>query len=158
MPFTMLATAKYVVQKTCDLAVPSQTKRARLAPPAAALADIDLPQPPVLGSTSCSSAPLTMAIYKLSNDAGDTMPEYRGASNANVYEVLMEHPASPSLLYDLKTQFESFLQHAHHTAMVGDAPTSLQDMRDVAGAPHVQSSPPAPVAASCSRPMRARAI
>ena len=72
-----------------------------------------------------------MSIYKLTNDAGDIIPEYRGSSHAQLFEVLLEHTASPSILHDLKVQFEDFLQHSHHTAMLSDVPASLQELRDV---------------------------
>ena len=132
MPFTMLATAKHVVKRTCDLA-PPDTKRPRGPPAAALFTDVDLPRRPEAKRVP-SSAPLVLAVYKVSDCAGDTLPEYFGASNACLYEILMDHYASPSILYDLKTSFEDFLKFSHHTALLGDAPTSLKDMSEVAGA------------------------
>ena len=135
MPFTMLATAKHVVKRAAaELAPPNTTKRQRGPPPAAALfSDVDVPRPPEAKRIP-TTGPLVMAVYKVSDCAGDTLPEYNGASNACLYEILMDHHASPSILYDLKAQFEEFLKFSHHTALLGDAPTSLQDMSDVAGA------------------------
>ena len=131
MPFTMLATAKHIVARANVLAQSVQ-KRARVAPPTALLTEIDLPKRIVLESVP-STATLTLAIYKVTDCAGDFLPEYREAQ-AQLFEVMMDHPACPSLMHNLKSQFDEFLKHAHHICLHGgDVPTSLDDMDSLAG-------------------------
>ena len=114
----MLATAKHVVKRAAaELVPPNTSKRQRGPPPAAALfSDVDVPRPPEAKRIP-TAGPLVMAVYKVSDCAGDTLPEYNGASNACLYEILMDHHASPSILYDLKANFEEFLKFSHHTAL-----------------------------------------
>ena len=107
MPFSMLATAKYVVTRATGEIAQSAPKRARIAPPAAHLTDIDLPKRAALERIP-ETAAMTLVIYKVSDCAGDTMPRYRGAVQAQLFEVMMEHHACPSLLHNLKTNSMSF--------------------------------------------------
>ena len=133
MPFSMLATAKYVVTRATGDFAQSVQKRARIAPPAAHLTDIDLPKRAALERIP-ETAAMTLVVYKVSDCAGDTMPRYRGASQAQLFEVMMEHHACPSLLHNLKVEFDEFLKHAYHTCLHGDdVPTSLEDMDTAAG-------------------------
>ena len=131
----MLATAKHVVKRAAaELAPPNTTKRQRGPPPAAALfSDVELLKRPPESKRMPATAPLVMAVYKVSDCAGDLLAEYNGASNACLFEVLMEHQASPSILHELKSSFEDYLKWAHHTALHGDAPTTLQEMGEVDG-------------------------
>jgi len=129
----MLATAKYVVTRATGEIAQNAPKRARVAPPAAHLTDIDLPKRAALERIP-ETAAMTLVVYKVSDCAGDTMPRYRGASQAQLFEVMMEHHACPSLLHNLKNEFDEFLKHAHHTCLHGDeVPTSLEDMDTAAG-------------------------
>ena len=106
-------------------------KRSRVAPPSAALLkDIDVPKRDV-PHTIPASAQMTMVIYKVSDCAGDSMPEYAGVQ-AGLFEIRMEHPAYPSFLFRVRFEFDGFLRYAHHIA-AGEAPASLEDMDIAAG-------------------------
>ena len=108
-------------------------KRHRAAPPPAALLkDIDVPKREA-PHTIPGSAQMTMAIYKISDCAGDSLDGYAGVQ-AGLLEILMEHAADPSFLYRAKSEFDGYLRYAHHTAAAADeAPASLEDLESVAG-------------------------
>ena len=106
-------------------------KRHRAAPPPAALLkDIDVPKREA-PHTIPASAQMTMAVYKVSDCAGDSSEGYAGVQ-AGLFEILMEHAAYPSFLYRAKCEFDGFLRHTHHTA-ADEAPASLEDLESVAG-------------------------
>jgi hypothetical protein len=106
-------------------------KRHRTAPPPAALLkDIDVPKREA-PNTIPASAQMTMAVYKVSDCAGDSLEGYAGVE-AGLFEVLMEHAAYPSFLYRARFEFDGFLRYAHHTA-ADEAPASLEDLESVAG-------------------------
>ena len=135
MPFSMRATAKYVVTRATGDFAQSVQKRARIAPPAAHLTDIELPARAAIERIP-ETAAMALVVYKVSDYAGDTTHRYRGAIQAQLFEVMMEHHACPSLLHNLKNEFDEFLKHAHHTCLHGDeVPTSLEDMNTAAGMP-----------------------
>ena len=107
-------------------------KRYRVAPPSAALLkDIDGPRREV-PHTIPVSAQMTMVIYKISDRAGDSLPGYSDVQ-AGLFEVMMEHVASPSILHRMRVEFDGFLRHSHHTGADDEAPASLEDLDALAG-------------------------
>lgn len=128
MPFKMQAAVSKRTVASTTYEVP---KRSRLAPPAAGLLkDIELPTR-VVPHTIPASAAMTVVIYKASDCAGDSIPDYAGVE-AGLFEVMMEHVAYPSFLYRARFEFDGFLRYAHHTA-ADEAPASLEDMDTAAG-------------------------
>ena len=128
MPFRMQA----AFAKRAPAGTHEAPKRARVAPPAAAdLKDIDLPKR-TAPQTIPGSATLTIVIYKVSDCADDSVPGYVGV-HAGLFEVMMEHAASPSFLHRARSEFDGFLRCAHHAAAADDAPASLEELDTAAG-------------------------
>ena len=85
------------------------------------------PKPQRTAQRLPASAPVVVAIYKVTDEAADVWNAYEGKDDIQLWQVQVQHDARPSITFGIVESFNDFLRQAHAD---NDAiPTTLMDLQ-----------------------------
>ena len=88
------------------------------------------PQPPQAPQRLPASAPVEVAVYKVTDQAGDLWSQYED-TNAALWQVQVRHDARPSVVFDMHSSFNDFLGVSHTSE--SSLPNSVKELQRSAG-------------------------
>ena len=88
------------------------------------------PRPQQVPQRLPATAPVEVAIYKVTDQAGDLWSQYEDTAAA-LWQVQVKHDARPSVVFDMHGSFNDFLATAN--AEEKSIPSSMQELQRVAG-------------------------
>ena len=110
MPFTFNMTANAPQRPSVSADDQPATKKARgpATPAAASLVVLDSIKKPDRPQRLPTSADLIVCIYKVTERAPDVWENFSGTT-CGLWQIQVDHPAKPSILFNLRDSFNDFL-------------------------------------------------
>ena len=110
-----------------------ETQAARVGPKVPKANEVTVIELPKQATTTAQRqpgfAPVTVCIYKVTDEAGDVWSVYESQAGVQLWQVQICHDAHPSITFGIVNSFNDFLKQAHETDNA--LPTTLMDLRDV---------------------------